>query len=156
MHSKWDRIISALVTRIKNTSRVSGAKRGRYELIQVTCAEIIMSHFESIWWSFFSHLSLFNWWNILKICRKPVKVEHGCWSLPLASVWRSHHVDYVHHVPYVCTPCTSDVGDIRSAFIQFHICEAVRWLSHTWSGWDVVLTGPSYHMTIQPKGVRIL
>ena len=25
------------------------AFRGRYELIQVTCAEIILSHFESIW-----------------------------------------------------------------------------------------------------------
>ena len=37
MHSKWDRIISALVTWIKNISRVSEAKRGRYELIQVTC-----------------------------------------------------------------------------------------------------------------------
>ena len=54
MHSKWDRIISALVTWIKNISRVSEAKRGRYELIQVTCAEIILSHFECIWW-YFSH-----------------------------------------------------------------------------------------------------
>ena len=29
---------------IKNISRVSVARRGRYELIQVTCAEIILSH----------------------------------------------------------------------------------------------------------------
>ena len=54
MPSKWDRIISALVTWIKNISRVSEANRGRYELIQVTCAEIILSHFESIW-LYFSH-----------------------------------------------------------------------------------------------------
>ena len=67
MHSKWDRIISALVTWIKNISRVSEAKRGRYELIQVTCAEIILSHFEMHMMIFFSHLSLFNRWNILKI-----------------------------------------------------------------------------------------
>ena len=30
------------------------SERGRYELIQVMCAEIILSHFESIWW-YFSH-----------------------------------------------------------------------------------------------------
>ena len=40
--------ISALVTWIKNISQVSEVKRGRYELIQVTCAVIILSHFESI------------------------------------------------------------------------------------------------------------
>ena len=40
MHSKWDRIISGLVTWIKNISRVSEAKRGRYELpyFNVICA----------------------------------------------------------------------------------------------------------------------
>ena len=35
----------AIATWIKNISRVSVAKRGRYELIQVTCTEIILSHF---------------------------------------------------------------------------------------------------------------
>ena len=67
----------------------------------------------------------------LENMRKPVKVEHGCWPLPFARVLRSHHVDYAHHVSCVCTPCASVVGDVRSAFIQFHICEAMRWLSHT-------------------------
>ena len=47
MPSKWDGIISALDTWIKNISRVSEAIRGRYELIQVTCAEIILVSF---WW----------------------------------------------------------------------------------------------------------
>ena len=40
--------LSTIVTWINNISRVSEAKRVRYELIQVTCAEIILSHFESI------------------------------------------------------------------------------------------------------------
>ena len=43
---------------------------------------------------FFSHLSLFNRWNILENMRKLVKVEHGCPPLSLACVVRSHHVDY--------------------------------------------------------------
>ena len=116
---------------------MSEAKQGRYELIQVTCAEILLSHFEVIWWYFFSHLSLFYRWNILKIWEKPVKVEHGCRPLSFASVLHSQHEDYAHHVSYMCTPSASDVGDVRSAFIQFHICEAMRWLSHTWSEWDV-------------------
>ena len=50
---------------------MSEAKQGRYELIQVTCAEIIftilqMKHFENM--------------------RKPVKVEHGCQPLSLGRV----------------------------------------------------------------------
>ena len=63
MPSKWDGIISALVTWIKNISRVSEAIRGRYELIQATCAEIILVSF---WWDmviFFSYLSLFYRWS---------------------------------------------------------------------------------------------
>ena len=48
MPSKWDEIILALVNWIKNISQVSIVKRGRYELIQVTCAEIILPYFESI------------------------------------------------------------------------------------------------------------
>ena len=136
MHSKWDRIISALVTWIKNISWVSEAKRGRYELIQVTYAEIILSHFEGIWW-YFSHTFHYFMdeisWKYEKTC------QSGTWmSAPLICArLRSQHVDYAHHVSYMCTPCAWDVGDVRSAFIQFHICEVMRWLSHTWSGWDV-------------------
>ena len=48
MPSKGDGNILALVTWIKNISQVSVAKPGKYELIQVTCTEIILSHFESI------------------------------------------------------------------------------------------------------------
>ena len=86
---------------------------------------------------FFSHLSLFNRWNILENMRKLVKVEHGCWPLSLARVVRSHHVDYTHHVSSVCTPYASNVGDVPEYVYPFHIYEATRWLSHTWSGWDV-------------------
>ena len=78
MYSKWDRIISALVTWIKNISRVSEAKRGRYELIQVTCAEIILSHFESIWWYFshtFHYLTDEISWKYEKTC------QSGTWML---------------------------------------------------------------------------
>ena len=46
IHSKWDRVISALVTGIKKISRVREAKGGRYELSPVKCAEII---FVSFW-----------------------------------------------------------------------------------------------------------
>ena len=78
MHSKWDKIISALVTWIKNISQVSEAKWGRYELIQVTCAEIILSHFEGVWW-YFSHT--FHYftdeisWKYEKTC------QSGTWLL---------------------------------------------------------------------------
>ena len=86
---------------------------------------------------FFSHLSLFNRWNILENMRKLVKVKPGWWPLPFARVIRSHHVDYAHHVSYMCTPYASNVGDVPEYVYLFHICEATRCLSHTWSGWDV-------------------
>ena len=70
----------------------------------------------------------------LENMRKLVKVEHGCWPLSLARVVRSHHVDYVHHVSYVCAPYASNVGDVPKYVYAFHICEAMGWLSHTWSG----------------------
>ena len=72
IHSKWDRIIAALVTGIKNISRVSKARKGRYKLIPVTCAEIIFVSFWKCMMRFFSHLSLFYRRIISKIleCRE--------------------------------------------------------------------------------------
>ena len=81
---------------------------GRYELIQVTWAEIILSHFESIWW-YFSHT--FHYFTD-EISWKSVKVEHGCWPFSFAHVLRSRHVDYAHCVSYVCTPYASNIGDV--------------------------------------------
>ena len=49
---------------------------------------------------------------------KPVKVEHGCWPLSFARVLRSYHVDYVHHVSYVCAHCTSEVGDVHFTYVR--------------------------------------
>ena len=69
--------------------------------------------------------------------RKNVKVKPGWWPLPFARVLRSHHVDYVHHVSYMCTPYASNVGDVPEYVYPVHICEATRCLSHTWSGWGV-------------------
>ena len=136
MYSKWDRIISALATWIKNISRVSKAKRGRYELIQVTCAEIILSHFESIWW-YFSHTFHYLTDEISWKYEKTFKVEPGCWPLSFARVLRPHHVDYAHHVSYVCTSYASNIGDVPEYVYPSHTCESMRWLSHSWSGWDV-------------------
>ena len=54
------------------------SERGRYELIQVTCAEIILSHFESIWWYFshtFHYLTDEISWKYEKIC------QSGTWML---------------------------------------------------------------------------
>ena len=149
MHSKWDRVISALVTWIKNISRVSEAKRERYELIQVTCAEIILSHFESIWW-YFSHT--FHYftdeisWKYEKIC------QSGTWMLPLsfAHVLRSHHVDYVHHTLVTCVlPCASDV---RLSLSHIYVRQ---WGCYHMIRVRCVLRGPLYHMTFLSKGVRI-
>ena len=54
------------------------SERGRYELIQVTCAEIILSHFESIWWYFshtFHYLTDEISWKYEKTC------QSGTWML---------------------------------------------------------------------------
>ena len=67
----------------------------------------------------------------LENMREAVKVEHGCCPLSFALVLRFHHVDYVHHVSYVCTLYTSNVGDVPEYIYPFHIYEAMRWLSHT-------------------------
>ena len=78
MPSKWDRIISALVTWIKNIPRESEVKQGRYELIQAACAEIILSHFENIWWCFshtFHHFVDELSWKYKKTC------QSGTWIL---------------------------------------------------------------------------
>ena len=92
------------------------------------CAEIILSHFESIWW-YFSYTFHYLTDEYLQNMRKPVKVEHGCWPPSFACVLRSHNVDYTHHVSYVC------------ALRFFH-----RWcswvclsISHMW-GNEVVIT----------------
>ena len=87
--------------------------------------------------------------------RKPVKVEHGSWSLPFACVLRSHHV-HLRASRYLCA---------RALRFQRRWRSWVRLSSsHMW-GNEVVITymirvrcvlrGPSYHMTIQQKGVRI-
>ena len=136
MHSKWDKIISAHVTWINSYLPRFASLTREIFLIQVTSAEIILSHFEGIWW-YFSHTFTILQMKYLENMRKPVKVEHGCRPLSFARVLRSHHVDYAHHVSYVHALRFHRIGDVRSAFIQFHIREAMRWLSHTWSGWDV-------------------
>ena len=59
--------------------------------------------------------------------RKLVKVEHGCLPLSLARVVRYHHIDYTHHLSFVCTPYASNVGDVPEYVYPFHICEATRW-----------------------------
>ena len=54
------------------------SERGRYELIQVTCAEIILSHFEGIWWYFshtFHYLTDEISWKYEKTC------QSGTWML---------------------------------------------------------------------------
>ena len=51
--------------------------------------------------------------------RKNVKVEPGWWPLPFVRVLRSHHVDYAHHVSYMCTPYASNVGDVPEELIHF-------------------------------------
>ena len=54
------------------------SERGRYELIQVTCAEIILSHFESIWWYFshtFHYLTDEISWKYERTC------QSGTWML---------------------------------------------------------------------------
>ena len=86
---------------------------------------------------FFSHLSLFYRWNILKIWENLSKWNMEVGPPICARVTFSTRVHYAHYISYMCMPFAPDVGDIRSAFIQFHIREAMRWLSHTWSGWDV-------------------
>ena len=156
MHSKWDRIISALVTWIKNISRVSEAKRGRYELIQVSCAEIIFSYFESIWWHFSHTFHYFTDKISGKYDKKNVKVEHGCWSLSFACVLRSYHIGLLHHVSYVCEPYSFQHRWRSWVLLSF---------SHMW-GNEVVIThmirvrcvlrGPLYHMNFQSKSVRNL
>ena len=153
MYSKWDRIISALVTWIKNISRVSEAKQGRYELIQVTCAEIIMSHFESIWWYFsrtFHYLTDKISWKYEKTC------QSGTWML----------------VPPIGARLTFSPRRLRASrslcvhtlrFRRGWHSQCVYPISHMWGSEVVitymirvrcVLTGPLHHMTIQPKGVR--
>ena len=148
MHSKWDRIISALVTWIKNISRVSETKRGRYELIQVTCAEIILSHFESIWW-YFSHT--FHYvtdeisWKYEKAC------QSGTWIM----------------APLICARLTFSPRRLRASGYSY-VCALrfqCRWrslvrlsISHMLGNEVViiymiwvkcVLRGPLYHMTFQ-------
>ena len=73
----------------------------------------------------------------LENMRKNVKVKPGWWPLPFVRVLHSHHVEYAHHVSYMCTPYASNVGDVPEYVYPVHICEATRCLSHTWSGWDV-------------------
>ena len=55
----------------------------------------------------------------LENVRKPVKVEHGCQPLSFARVLPSQHVDYAHHVSYMSTACTSDVGDFAVRLSSF-------------------------------------
>ena len=126
------------------------SERGRYELIQVTCAEIILSHFESIWWYFshtFHYLTDEISWKYEKIC------QSGTWIL----------------VPPICVRLTFSPRTFTR--ITLAMCGALpfqrRWhsrvhlsSSHMW-GNEVVITymirvrcvlrGPSYHMTIQQK-----
>ena len=139
MPSKWDRIISALVTWIKNISWVS------YELIQVTRGDNL-DNFESILW-YFSHTFHYATDEISRKYKKTC--QSGKWmshpSPSFACVLLPYHVDYVHHVSYVCAPCASDVGDVCEWIYPFHICEMLkvnhmqmRLLSHTWSGWEVL------------------
>ena len=130
------------------------SERGRYELIQVTCAEIILSHFECIWWYFshtFHYLTDEISWKYEKTC------QSGTWML----------------VPLICVRLT--FSPRRFTRITLAMCGALRFqrrwrswvrlsISHMW-GSEVVITymirvrcvlrGPLYHMTIQPKGVRI-
>ena len=112
------------------------SERGRYELIQVTCAEIILSHFECIW-RYFSHT--FHYltdeisWKYEKTC------QSGTWML----------------VPLICVRLT--FSPRRFTRITLAMCGALRFqrrwrswvrlsISHMWgsevvityiSGWDV-------------------
>ena len=139
MPSKWDRIISALVTWIKNISWVS------YELIQVTRGDNL-DNFESILW-YFSHTFHYATDEISRKYKKTC--QSGKWmshpSPSFVCMLLPYHVDYVHHVSYMCAPCASDVGDVCECIYPFHICEVLavnhmqmRLLSHTWSGWEVL------------------
>ena len=51
--------------------------------------------------------------------RKLVKVEHGCSPHSLARVVRPHHVDYGHHLSYMCTPYLPTYVTFLSMFICF-------------------------------------
>ena len=86
---------------------------------------------------FFSHLSLFNGWNILKIWENLSKWNMDVGPSHLRASYVLATYIYAHHVSYVRGPYASNVGDVPEYVCPVHICEAMRWLSHTWSGWDV-------------------
>ena len=86
---------------------------------------------------FFSHLSLFNRWNILKIWENLSKWNMDVGPSHLRAFYVLTTYIYAHHVSYVRAPYASNVGDVPEFVCPVHICEAMRWLSHTWSGWDV-------------------
>ena len=67
---------------------------------------------------FFSHLSLFNRWNILKIWEKLSKwnLDGGPSHLRASYVLTTYF--YTHHVSSVCTPYASNVGDVPEYFIH--------------------------------------
>ena len=88
---------------------------------------------------FFSHLSLFNGWNILKIWENLSKWNMDVGPSHLRASYVLTTYIYAHHVSYVRAPYASNVGDVPEYVCPVHICEAMRWLSHTWSGWDVFL-----------------
>ena len=67
----------------------------------------------------------------LENMRKPVKVEHGCCPSHLRASYVVTTYIYAHHVSYVRAPYASNVGDVPEYVCPIHICEAMRWLSHT-------------------------
>ena len=149
MHSKWDRIISGLVTLIKNISRVSEAKRGRYELIQVTCAEIILSHFEGIWW-YFSHT--FHYLTDEISWKYEKTWQCGTWMLAPLTCARCTvlHTRSFTRITLVMCARPSFQGRWRS-WVRLSISHmwGNRWLSHTLIRVSCVLRDPLYRMTIQ-------
>ena len=133
------KILGTPLTWIKNISWVS------YELIKVTSSEIILSHFESILW-YFSHTFHYSTDEISGKYKKTC--QSGKWmSHPShLCVLRPYHVNYMHHVSYMCgCALRFDTGDVWKCIYPFHICEVLaanhmqmRLLSHTWSGWEVL------------------
>ena len=148
MPSIWDRIISALVTWIKKYLQ---SERSEMRQIWIDPSNVCWDHLDSFWkhiMIIFSHRSLFYRWNILKIWGNLSKWNMDVLSISFAHVLHPNHVDYVHHLSYMCAPCASDVAswedNVHQCIYPFHICEVLavnhmqmRRLSHTWSGWDV-------------------
>ena len=97
------------------------SERSKTSEIWIDPSNVCWDNLVSFWrhmMIFFSHLSLFYRWNILKICENLSK-----WNMDVVPshlrILRSHHVDYAHHVSYVCTPCASHIGDIAVRLSNF-------------------------------------